>query len=101
MSISIDQVKKAAKLVRLNFTEDELNTYRTQLNNIMNMIDTISEIDCSGVEPLTSVCDMNLRVRDDKEEDLVSIDSLFSNAPGKDSDLAKEIKCFVVPKVVE
>ncbi len=101
MSITNEEVKKIAKLSRLNFSEEEYTNFQTQLSNIMAMIDKISEADTENVEPLTSVNNSNLRMREDKCDALENVEGLFSNAPGKTSELAKEIKCFIVPKVIE
>lgn len=101
MAISLTEVKKVAHLARLEFNNEEFGNFQHQLSTIMDMIDQIQEVDCEGVEPLTSVTDMCQRVRKDKEIANVSTNELFSNAPGTDSKLAKEIKCFIVPKVVE
>lgn len=99
--ITQEDVKKAARLAKIKFTEAEIEKYTGQLGNIMDMIEELQNIDTSGVQPLTSVHDAKLRMRDDVviEGDLG--EELFTNAPGKDAAFAKEIKCFVVPKVVE
>lgn len=101
MSIKSEDVRKVAKLARLKFSDAEVASFATQLDNIMKMIDEIEEVDCENVEPLASVCDMNLRQRKDQVNNQITRDELFSNVPGKDADIAKEVKCFVVPKMVE
>lgn len=101
MSITNEDVKKVAKLARLKFSEAEVNSFASQLDSIMKMIDEINDVDCSNIEPLASVCDMNLRLRADEVDNNITREELFLNVPGKDSDVAKEIKCFIVPKMVE
>ena len=99
--ITQEEVRKVAKLARLRLTDAEVVGYTSQLGNIMDMIDDMLEVDCEGVEPLRSVCEMTPHLREDKitESDLSA--ELFNNAPGKDAQFAKEIKCFIVPKVIE
>lgn len=99
--ITNDEVKKIARLAKLKFSDLEISNLATQLTNIMNMIDDLNEVDCENVEPLTSVCDMNLIMRKDEVSVGNISDELFSNVPGKSAEFAKEIKCFIVPKVVE
>ncbi|MGI4776191.1 MAG: Asp-tRNA(Asn)/Glu-tRNA(Gln) amidotransferase subunit GatC [Janthinobacterium lividum] len=101
MVITNQEVKKIASLVRLRFDEDEIPNIAIQLTNIMNMIDQLNEVDCLDVEPLASVSNMTLRMREDTAEVNDISDQLFANAPGDSSELAKKIKCFIVPKVVE
>lgn len=99
--ITIPEVKKIASLARLSF-EDEQYTYMSeQLTNIMSMIDQLGEVDCNGITPLTSVVDQVQRLRKDEITELDISDDLFLNAPGTSRTLAKEIKCFIVPKVIE
>lgn len=99
--ITQEEVKKVAKLARLKLTDAEVASYTSQLGNIMEMIDDMLEVNCKGIEPLRSVCEMQPHLREDKitESDLSG--ELFNNAPGKDAAFAKEIKCFIVPKVIE
>ncbi|MGV2433038.1 MAG UNVERIFIED_CONTAM: aspartyl/glutamyl-tRNA amidotransferase subunit C [Rickettsiaceae bacterium] len=65
------------------------------------MIDKLKDVNTDNVEPLTSVVDAKLSMREDKVTDGGIVEELFSNAPGNNSSMAKEIKCFIVPKVVE
>ena len=99
--ITQEDVKKAARLAKLKFTDEETAKYAGQLGNIMGMIDELGAVNIGDVKPLTSVHDAQLRMREDHvtEKDLGA--DLFANAPGKDAAFAKEIKCFIVPKVVE
>jgi len=99
--ITTTEVTRIAKLAKLNFTESEIKTFSEQLTNIANLLDELKAVDCSNVEPLTSVCDHTQRLREDKITISNITDELFANVPGTTADFAKEIKCFIVPKVVE
>lgn len=99
--ITQEDVKKAARLAKLRFSDAEIAKYTAQLGSIMDMIEDLQKVDTNDIKPLTSVHDANLRLREDKvtEGDLGK--ELFANAPGKNAAFAKEINCFIVPKVVE
>jgi aspartyl-tRNA(Asn)/glutamyl-tRNA(Gln) amidotransferase subunit C len=99
--ITNKEVEKIAKLAKLKFTDNEITSLASQLTNIMDMIDSLNEVNCDNVQPLTSVSDMILRMRKDEVtvEDLSH--ELLENAPGQNAKLAQDIKCFVVPKVIE
>lgn len=99
--ISLDQVKKSARLAKLKFNDEEINQFSLQLAKIMDMIDQMEEINVTGIEPLTSVCDTSGFMRDDIVTEKNLDADLFSNTPSPDAAFAKEIKCFIVPKVVE
>ncbi|MDR0329556.1 MAG: Asp-tRNA(Asn)/Glu-tRNA(Gln) amidotransferase subunit GatC [Rickettsia sp.] len=99
--ITNEEVQKIAKLAMFNFTQKEISSFAHQLTEMMNMIDILNDVDCSNVEPLTSVCDMHQRMRKDQVLYGDISDELFANVPNDKAELAKEVKCFVVPKVVE
>jgi aspartyl-tRNA(Asn)/glutamyl-tRNA(Gln) amidotransferase subunit C len=99
--IKNEEVIKIAKLARFNFSDEEISYFSHQLTEIVNMIDILNEVDCSNVEPLTSVCNMNQRMRKDEVLFGDLSEELFANLPDTNEGLAKEVKCFIVPKVVE
>jgi len=99
--ITKEEVKKIAKLARLKFEEDKAAEFSARLSSIMNMIDVLNEIDCKNIEPLTSVSNMNARMRADEVIDSDLSNELFDNVQGSSKQLAKEVKYFITPKVVE
>ncbi len=94
-------VVKIAKLAKLSFTENELNDFIKQFNNILDMVKVLQDIDCTNIEPLKSISTHNQPMRTDLVANQALASELLSNAPGAQSKLAKEVKCFVVPKVIE
>lgn len=99
--ITDKEVQRIAKLAKFNFSQEELNGFVQQLTEMMNMIDILNDVGCSNIQPLTSVCDINQRMRKDQVLFGDLSDELFANLPSDKGELAKEVKCFVVPKVVE
>jgi aspartyl-tRNA(Asn)/glutamyl-tRNA(Gln) amidotransferase subunit C len=99
--ISNKELKKLQKLARVDFSDSELEGFSHKLANVVGMIDRLQAVDCKNVEPLRSVCDMHQRMREDKVEVSDISEDLFKNIPEKGSEIAKEVKCFVVPKVIE
>ncbi len=99
--ITISEVKKIATLARLSFNEEEYASLAQQLTDIMSMINVLNNVDCDGVEPLTSVLDQTQRLRKDEVTENDISEALFINAPGESGNFAREIKCFIVPKVIE
>ena len=99
--ISTEEITKISHLAKFNLTPEDISHFQIQLTNIMEMIDVLIQVDCSKVEPLTSVCNMNQRMRKDiiTESDIIT--ELFANVSGQNIEMAKEINCFIVPKVME
>jgi len=99
--ITKEEVQKIAKLARLKFEEDKVEEFSSKLSTIMDMIDILNEIDCKDIEPLTSVSNRNARMRLDEVTSSDLSSELFDNVQGQQAELAKEVKYFITPKVVE
>ncbi len=99
--ITPNDVTKIAKLAKLHFTNDEITNFAKELTEIMEMIDTLNEVDCNNITPLTSACDMTPRMRQDVVTSVSIADELFANVPDNNANFAKEIKCYIVPKILE
>ncbi|MEM9469842.1 MAG: Asp-tRNA(Asn)/Glu-tRNA(Gln) amidotransferase subunit GatC [Pseudomonadota bacterium] len=95
MSLDKDAVMKVARLARLKISDEEAEKYGSQLSNIIQFVEQLNEVDTDNVEPLASVVDINLRLRDDEITDGGIQKDVLANAP-------EELEgFFVVPKVVE
>jgi aspartyl-tRNA(Asn)/glutamyl-tRNA(Gln) amidotransferase subunit C len=101
MIITTEEVERIAKLIKLKFTPEEVFHFANQLSGIMTMISELNEVDCTDVKPLTSVCEMTQPMRRDEIAIGDISEELFINTPGASAEFAREIKCFIVPKVVE
>ena len=95
MSLDKAAVEKVARLARLKITDEEAEKYGAQLSNIINFVEQLQEVDTDNVEPLASVVDIKLRLREDEITDGGIQKDVLANAP-------EELEgFFVVPKVVE
>ena len=95
MSLDKETVSKVASLARIKMTDEELDTYEPQLNNIIKWIEQLGEVDTDNVEPLANVVDIELSLREDKVSDGGYAEDILANAPETLEGF------FVVPKVVE
>lgn len=95
MSLSREDVRKIAFLARIRIADDELDALAGDLNNIIGWVEQLSEVDTSGVEPMTSVAEMTLIRRADVVTDGNIPEKVLANAPDRKGDF------FAVPKVVE
>ena len=94
MSIDNSVVKKIANLSKINLSDKELENFKLELNKILDWVDDLKKVDTKMVEPMLSVFNENMKMRDDKVE-LTNTDEILSNAPDKKENF------FVVPKVIE
>jgi aspartyl-tRNA(Asn)/glutamyl-tRNA(Gln) amidotransferase subunit C len=95
MSVDADTVRRIAHLARIAVTEAEVPHLQGELNAMLSFVEQLSEVDVSGVEPMTSVMPMEMRKRPDRVNDGEIPDDIVKNAP------ATENHFFLVPKVVE
>src|SRR5689334_13596849 len=95
MSVDADTVRRIAHLARVAVAEDEVEHLRGELNSILAFVEQLSEVDVSGVEPMTSVTPMAMKKRDDAVTDGGIADQIVQNAPETDDNY------FLVPKVIE
>jgi aspartyl-tRNA(Asn)/glutamyl-tRNA(Gln) amidotransferase subunit C len=95
--MSVDQatVRRIARLARIKVPDDEVATLQGELNAILSFVETLSEVDVTGVEPMTSVMPMPMKKRADVVNDGEIPDLITANAP------AVEDHFFMVPKVIE
>ncbi|MBN8511492.1 MAG: Asp-tRNA(Asn)/Glu-tRNA(Gln) amidotransferase subunit GatC [Rickettsiales bacterium] len=99
--INREELINIERLSRISFSDKERDSFTQKLENVIAMINQVQDIECQNVEPLRSVCEMNQRLQEDEVKIGDISDELFKNTPGKTAEFSKEIKCFVVPKVVE
>jgi len=94
-SATVAQWRRVARLARIAVDEIEIFELCTQLNSIMSFVTQLNEADVTGVEPMTSVTPMAMKMRKDEVTDGGIADAIMANAP------AREDHFFLVPKVVE
>ena len=95
MSVTETEVRHVAKLARLALSDAEIDRMVPELNNILGWVEQLREVDTDGVEPLTAVIDLKLRLRDDVVTDGDVRDAVLLNAPDAQHGF------FAVPKVIE
>ena len=95
MSVDQDTVRRVARLARIRIDEADVPKLAGELNSILRWIEQLNEVDVAGVEPLTSVITMKMKMRKDEVTDGNRAAEIMTNAP------VQEDSFFVVPKVVE
>jgi aspartyl-tRNA(Asn)/glutamyl-tRNA(Gln) amidotransferase subunit C len=95
MTISPEEIKKIAHLARLNLSEDDITLYAPQLSNILNLIEEMSKVDTTSVEPLAHSLDISQRLRPDTITEFNLREKFMQIAPKVEAGL------YLVPKVIE
>jgi len=99
LKISREDVLRVAELAYLDLSEDELETYRAQIDEILEYIEKLNELDTSKVEPMAQVLHAGQSADATLREDLVVpcavAEDVLKHAPDP------EPPYFRVPKVIE
>ena len=93
-NISADDVRKVAKLARLDLPEDKIATYTGQLERILDYVDHLQAVDNDGVPATTRAVEV---VNVTREDTVVATDvreQLLNEAPLREGDF------FRVPKIL-
>ncbi|MGN7618756.1 MAG: Asp-tRNA(Asn)/Glu-tRNA(Gln) amidotransferase subunit GatC [Ehrlichia sp.] len=95
-TLAKEDLLQAARLVRIKLDDNEVDYYLKELEVVLNWIQAISQIDSSGITPMShGGIDCALYLREDVVNDGDIRDIVLSEAPEQEHDF------FVVPKVIE
>ncbi|HEY0566073.1 MAG TPA: Asp-tRNA(Asn)/Glu-tRNA(Gln) amidotransferase subunit GatC [Terriglobales bacterium] len=104
MKVIRQDVDYVAELAHLELTEEESARMERDLNSILDYIDTLAELDTTGIEPMAQVAaplqasqaaDDESELRADQLRPSLPHDAALANAPNTDGTF------FKVPKVIE
>ena len=99
MALTSTDVRRIAELARLDLSAAEEATMLEQINSFFRIVELMSQVDTSGVEPLytplAAVSDAHLRLRDD------TVSESDERAANQRSAPATAGGLYLVPRVVE
>ena len=92
--ISNDEVKKVAKLARLELNESEIQQHSEQLEKILDYIKHLEKINTENIPCTTRAIEVINVLRKDEKKDYENSEDLLDLAP------SRENKFFKVPKII-
>jgi aspartyl-tRNA(Asn)/glutamyl-tRNA(Gln) amidotransferase subunit C len=97
MAKKIDQaqVRKVAKLSRLELTEAEVEEFAGQLSAILDYVEKMNDLDTTNVEPLAHCLPISNVLRQDCIKESLGTEKTLGNAPQRDGEF------FKVPKILD
>ncbi|MDM7958748.1 MAG: Asp-tRNA(Asn)/Glu-tRNA(Gln) amidotransferase subunit GatC [Synechococcus sp. WH 8007] len=93
-NISADDVRKVAKLARLDLPEEKIATYTGQLERILDYVDQLQAVDTDGVPATTRAVEVVNVTREDTVVPTDVREQLLDEAPLREGDF------FRVPKIL-
>ncbi len=89
------QVRKVAKLSRLELTEPEVEEFTGQLSAILDYVEKMNELDTTDIEPLAHCLPISNVLREDCARESLGTEKVLANAPQRDEEF------FKVPKILD
>ncbi len=93
--IDAEQVRKVAKLSRLELTDAEVKEFTDQLSAILDYMEKMNELDTTGTEPLAHSLPISNVFREDTVRESLGTERALANAPRRDGEF------FKVPKILD
>ena len=93
--ISDETIEYVGILAKLELSEEEKEAAKKDMEQMLDYIDTLNELDTTGVEPMSHVFPVNNVFREDVVTNGDDRDNILANAP-EEKDGA-----FVVPKTFD
>ena len=95
MEINDAMIEKLANLARLKFDKTEKVQIKSDLQNMIGMIEKMNELDTTDVAPLLHITNNVNVLREDFVEDSITNEEALQNAANKNAPF------FIVPKVIK
>ena len=93
--MDIGEVRKVARLARLDLSEADLATMTTQLSAILEYVGQLTELNTDGVEPIAHPLPLKNVFRPDELRPSLPVDEALRNAPSRSGDY------FAVPAILD
>jgi aspartyl-tRNA(Asn)/glutamyl-tRNA(Gln) amidotransferase subunit C len=93
--ITRDEVKKVAALARLSLGEGAAERMTSELDQILEYVQTLSQVDTTDIEPTAHPVPLPTPLREDRAAMPLDPELAVANAP------QREGTAFVVPQVIE
>ncbi|WP_353573327.1 Asp-tRNA(Asn)/Glu-tRNA(Gln) amidotransferase subunit GatC [Candidatus Albibeggiatoa sp. nov. BB20] len=95
MSLDKQEIEKIAHLARIALDEDDVPHYATNLSNILELVEQMSQVDTANITPMSNPLDAVARLREDTASESNQRDHFQQIAPQTEAGL------YLVPKVIE
>ncbi|MBM4386104.1 MAG: Asp-tRNA(Asn)/Glu-tRNA(Gln) amidotransferase subunit GatC [Deltaproteobacteria bacterium] len=92
--ITVEEVRRIAKLARLALSDAECEKFTGQLQSILEYVEKLKELDLENVEPTSHNVSEGTLLRDDETRASLEREEILKNAPQRDGNF------IIVPKII-
>ncbi len=86
MALTSDEVRHVALLTRIRLTEQEVELYRSQMDDILEHFQMLQELDTDQVPPTSHSVPLDTVMREDETKPCLDKEDVLSNAPRREGD---------------
>ncbi|MCX7913899.1 MAG: Asp-tRNA(Asn)/Glu-tRNA(Gln) amidotransferase subunit GatC [Thermodesulfovibrionales bacterium] len=91
----LEEVRHVMRLARIRLSDQEIEKFGKQMNDIVEYVGKLKEINTEGIEPTSHIIELCNVFREDTVILPQSRELMLSNAPHSDE------RFYVVPKIIE
>ncbi len=95
MSLTAEEVKQIAYLARLGIDEKDIESYTSDLSNMLDLMTQMSDAETDNIQPMAHPMDQLQRLREDVATEKNQRENFQSIAPQVEEGL------YLVPKVLD
>lgn len=89
MKLSREEVLHIAALAKVGVTEEDVETFREQLSNILENFEILQKLDTTGVDPTAQPVALQNVIMCDEIRPSLSQEEVLANAPQRDGEFFK------------
>lgn len=82
--VDADEVRRVAENARIDVSDEEVEEFVTEFEEILEMFSKIKEVDTEDVEPAFHPVDVEPETREDEEEETLSREKVFQNTDNEE-----------------
>ena len=86
MALTSDEVRHVALLARVGLTPEEVELYRSQLDNVLDHFQALQELDTEEVPPTSQSVQLETVLREDEAQQSLPKEDVLANAPRREDD---------------
>ena len=95
IELTREKVQEVARLARLKLTDQEIESFTSQLGQVLDYVNILAEVDTAGVEPMAHAVEQFNVLREDVVGESLPREAALANAPKTDG------RFFQVPQILE
>ncbi len=87
--VDAEEVKSVAENARINVEDEEAESFAEEFENILEMFETLDEIDTSDVEPAFHPVETEAKSREDEKKEALEKEQVFQNTDNEEDGFFK------------